>query len=309
MPPGRVERSAWSIDSFVPTHSSTRSAPMPPVSSRTRVDAGIPPLLDDVRGAELARERLALRVPRHRDDRRRAEPLRGDDRAQSDGAVADDRDRVARADTRRDGGVVPGAHDVAEGQESRGSRRRATGPVDDGERAVGQRDADALALAAVGEAAEAVVAAPPSAAEARGADAVAAVHARAVAHVERGDHEVAGLDVSHVGADLLDDADELVADAVRLVGRRDASVRPEVGAADAGGDDADDGVGAGREDGVGDFFDADVAGGVDDGGEHATSLGRGDRRIAHSWLGCGSRHHARPSALGTVGITRSKDTT
>ncbi len=62
------------------------------------------------------------------------------------------------------------------------------------ERAVGERHAHALALPAVGEPAEAVVAAPPAAVQARRRDAVAAVDARVVAHVERCDHEVAHLD-------------------------------------------------------------------------------------------------------------------
>ena len=188
-----------------------------------------------------------------------------------DGSVADDRDRVARADARRDRGVVAGAHDVAEREET-GDLVVRDRSGDDGERAVGERHADALALAAVREAAVAIVAPPPAAAEARRADAVAAVHARAVAHVEGCDDEVARLDVADVRPDLLDDADELVADAVRLVRGGHATVRPEVRAAHAGRDDAHDRVGAGGEDGVGDLFDADVAGSVDDGCEHASSL-------------------------------------
>ena len=50
------------------------------------------------------------------------------------------------------------------------------------------------------------------------------------------------LDVAHLGADVLDDADELVADRAGLE-RRVAAVVPEVRAADAGEDDADDRVG------------------------------------------------------------------
>ena len=49
-------------------------------------------------------------------------------------------------------------------------------------------------------------------------------------------------DVAHVGADVLDDADELVADRAGLE-RRVAAVVPEVRAADAGQHDADDRVG------------------------------------------------------------------
>ena len=52
---------------------------------------------DDVGGAELARERDAVRVAAHDDDLLGAEALGGDHAAQPDGAVADDGHRVARA--------------------------------------------------------------------------------------------------------------------------------------------------------------------------------------------------------------------
>ncbi len=188
-----------------------------------------------------------------------------------DRAVADDRDRVARPDAGRDRGVVAGAHHVGEGEQA-GHLVVADRVAHRHERAVGERHAHALALPAVGEPAEAVVAAPPAAVEARRADAVAAVDAGVVAHVERCDHEVAHLDELHVVADRLDDADELVADAVRVVGGRDAAVRPQVGAAHAGRDDLHDGVAAGREHGVGHGLDPDVAGRVDDRRKHGPSL-------------------------------------
>ena len=90
----------------------------------------------------------------------------------------------------RDGRVVAGAHHVREREQARDELlRRVFGRRD--ERAVGERNAHLLALAAVGEGAELVVGAPPAAVLARGADAVAAVHAGVVAVVERGDHEVA----------------------------------------------------------------------------------------------------------------------
>ncbi len=142
------------------------------------------------------------------------EPLGGDDGAQPDGAVADDGDRVARPHAGRHGGVVARAHDVAERQEA-GDLVVGDRPRHDGEGAVGERHAHALALTAVGEAAEPVVAAPPAAVEARRAHAVAAVRAGAVAHVERRDDEVADAHDLDVGADGLDDADELVPDAAR----------------------------------------------------------------------------------------------
>ena len=75
-----------------------------------------------------------------------------------------------------------------------------------------------------------------------------------------------------LGPDLLDYADELVADAVRLGGGDDPAVWPQVGAADTGGDDANDRVAPGGEDRVGNFLDADVPFAVDDSRKHAPSL-------------------------------------
>ena len=89
------------IDSLVPTHSSTASAPTPSVSSRTRRDGLVAAHLDDVGGAELAGDLLARRVARHGDDPLGAHPRGGEDAAQADGAVADDHDGVALAARRR----------------------------------------------------------------------------------------------------------------------------------------------------------------------------------------------------------------
>src|SRR2546430_31128 len=68
----------------------------------------------------------------------------------------------------------------------------------------------------------------------------AAVHARAVAVVERSDDEVPPCDAVHLRPDLLHHTNELVADrrALRVVGL--ATVIPEIGAADARQHDADD---------------------------------------------------------------------
>ena len=54
-------------------------------------------LADDVGGAELARERDAVRVAAHDDDLLGTEPLGRDHAAQPDRAVADDRDAARRA--------------------------------------------------------------------------------------------------------------------------------------------------------------------------------------------------------------------
>ena len=68
--------------------------------------------------------------------------------------------------------------------------------------------------------------------------------------------------------DVLDDAEELVADPGAGLPLPVPPVRPEVGAADAGGDDPDDGVGGQLDLGVGHLLDPDVARSFEDGGTH-----------------------------------------
>ena len=82
------------------------------------------------------------------------------------------------------------------------------------------------------------------------------------------DDEVAGLDRAHVGADCLDDADELVPHPPAGLARLHRLVRPEIAAADRGAGDADERVGRLDEVGVGDVLDPDVAGAVHDGCAH-----------------------------------------
>ena len=104
------------------------------------------------------------------------------------------------------------------------------------ERPVGERHAHGLSLAAVSVRGEET----PGDAGAR--DATTAARAGSVAVGERGDYEVALLDMAHLGADVLDHAGELVSDRPR-VERRVAPVVPEVRAADARQHDADHGIG------------------------------------------------------------------
>ncbi|GLJ77300.1 hypothetical protein GCM10017584_28740 [Leifsonia poae] len=59
-----------------------------------------------------------------------------------------------------------------------------------------------------------------------------------------------------------------MSDAVRVMRGGDTPVGPQVGTADAGGDDAHDGVASGGKNGIGDLFDADVPFAVDDGSKH-----------------------------------------
>ena len=77
-------------------------------------------------------------------------------------------------------------------------------------------------------------------------------------------------------ADVLDDADELVADRAGLE-RRVAAVVPEVRAADAGQHDADDRVGRLDDDRVAPVAALDAAGFDEEGARMAQSKARGPR--------------------------------
>ena len=133
----------------------------------------------------------------------------------------------------------------------------------DDERSVRLGDAHRLALSAVD-----AVHAVPASVEAGGVQPLPAEDAGAVGPDERRDDEVAGLDRADVGADGLDDADELVPHAASGLAGLHLLVRPEVAAADRGAGDGDEGVGRLDEAGVGDGLDTDVAGAVHDSCSH-----------------------------------------
>lgn len=207
--------------------------------------------------------------PAERDDALRAEPLGGEHPAQADGAVTDDRDGAARRDARADGGVVAGAQDVGERQQ--GGEQAVVGcgggrELDQG--AVGVGDADGLALAAVRLRAVRADRAPEAALGAGGGEALGAVGAGAVGPDERGDGQIADGEAVHPGADLLDDAEELVADALTGPPGRLAPVGPQVAAADAGPQDPEHHVGGLLDPRVRHLLHPDVMGGVDNGGAH-----------------------------------------
>src|SRR5207302_1220520 len=103
------------------------------------------------------------------------------------------------------------------------------------EGAVGKRDAGVLRLGADG--------ADELAVDARALVAGATDLTAVVRCEERADHELAGLDVRDVGADIFDDAYVLVSHRRRPVDGLDAAVGPQVGPADTRGRETDDGVG------------------------------------------------------------------
>src|SRR5919206_3441233 len=88
---------------------------------------------------------------------------------------------------------------------------------------------------------------------------------------ERADDELARLDQAHLAADLLDDADVLVAHRGRPVDRLDAAVGPEVRAAHAGDRQSDDGVGLLDDRRVGALLEAHVPGAIKNCSSHDLS--------------------------------------
>src|SRR5690606_7302804 len=146
------------------------------------------------------------------------------------GAVAHDDHGAAGPDLRGHRSVPPGGHHVGEreqgGQQLLGRLLRGGD-----ERAVGLGDADVLSLAAVDEVSVAVRATEATTVGAGGLHSCLAVRAGVVGPEERGDDEVARTHGVHGAPDLLDHADELMADAARLAHRGAAAVGPQVGAA------------------------------------------------------------------------------
>ena len=201
------------IDCPVPTHSSTRVGADPAGELADRGLALLAALGDDVGGPELA---CAIRW---RDSWRdiattRSAPMR-------DAARTPDRPTAPSPTTTTvspcftpggDGGVPAGAHDVGERQQRRDQAASGTSGVATRVPSASGH-AGVLALTAVDRAAVAVLGAPEAAVRAGGLDAGPAVRAGVVGVHERRDDEVAGADGADLGADLLDDADELVADA------------------------------------------------------------------------------------------------
>ena len=192
---------------------------------------------DDVGRTERPGELLADRVAAERDDPLGAQALCRQDARQADRAVADHRDDAPAPHLRADRRVMAGRHDVGERQQRGEHLVGVAGAADADERAVRQRHPHRFALAAVD-----ALGCPEPTVGARGRDAVEAVRAGPVAEGEGSDDEVAFRDGADLGADVLDDADELVPDRAGCE-RGVAAVVPEVRPADAGEHDADDRVG------------------------------------------------------------------
>ena len=225
----------------------------------------------DVGGAEVAAQVGAVGVAAVEDDLLGAEPLGGQHRAQSDRAVADDGHRRSRPHPGGHGAVVAGAEHVGQRQQRR-HQRRILRDRKLHQRALRLRNAHGFALAGVD-----APGAPATTVPAGRLQALSAEVAGVVGPDERGDHQIAALEAGDLGADVLDDADELVAHPAAAVLVRHGLVRPQVAAADACAGDPHDGVGGILEDGVGHVLDAHVAGFVHHGCSHCSFRSKTDR--------------------------------
>jgi hypothetical protein len=205
-------------------------------------------------------------VAAHDDDLIGAQALGGDHPAQPDGAVPDDRDRVPGLHARHHRGVVSGIQYVGERQQRRhqpvvlAHRQRVQRPVR-------QRHPHGLGL----RCARAVAVEEP-AVHTGGVKPLAAEGAGAVGERERHHDQVARLDGTDVRADVLDDADRLMAHRASGLGALQLGVRPQIAAADAGAGDPHDRVGRIDDGNVGHVLDANVAGGIHEGGSHGLAL-------------------------------------
>jgi len=229
------------------------------------LDRLLPALGDDVGRAKLGGQPLAIGMTRHRDDPLRAEAPGSENAAHADGAVADHGDGLAGLDLRADRGVMSGGHHVRERHQRLHHLVGVTRARHGHERGAGQRHADCLALSAV------AVAREHPAVQAGGRDAVLTVGAGAVAEHVRRDDEVTLGDSGHLAVHVFDHANELVADRAGLE-RRVAAVEPEVRAADAREDHADDGVGGLDDRRITSLASGDGTGLVEDGCTHARHL-------------------------------------
>jgi hypothetical protein len=241
---------------MLPTHSSTASAPWPPVSFLTSSAPSSPEARTMPVAPNPAPRPVRSACRPHQDDLPGAQAPGGQYRAQPHRAVADDRDAHAGPDLSGDGGVVAGAEHVGERHQRR-QQRRVRRDRQLHQRPGGLRDPHGLALAAV-HAVEAVAAAV----RAGGLQATAAPEAGVVGVGERREYQVAALEPGDLGAGVLDDAEELVSHLPALVSGWHGPVGVQVAAADRGAHHAYERVGRGVDRRVGNVFDADVTGSV-----------------------------------------------
>jgi hypothetical protein len=125
------------------------------------------------------------------------------------------------------------------------------------------RHAHRLALTAVD-----IIGAVPASVEAFARQAFPAEDAGSVRPEKRRTNQVAGVDRLHIGADCLDDPDELVPHPPTGVGVRHRLVWPQIAAADCGSRDTNESVCGVDQESVRNLLDPDITGFIHDGCAH-----------------------------------------
>ena len=224
-------------------------------------DALFAALLHHVGCAEFLSERLTFGVAGHDDDLLRAELLSADNCTQTNRAVADDDNGLAGACLRCVCRVPAGAEHVGGSHEVRNLLRGGCGGgLDEG--AVCEGYAGVFCLGAVGACADEGVACCDCL-QAAGGVACGAGFAFAAGDAEGAYDEVAGGYGGKLGAYLYDLADVLVAHG-SVVDGLCAAVGPQIGAADAGSRELNDGVGGFEQGRLVDLVNDDLTGGFHD---------------------------------------------
>jgi hypothetical protein len=234
------------------------------------LDSLVAAFTDDVGGAELLPERYALGVVAEQDDLLGLEALGGDHTAGPTApspTTATDLPGPTFAATAAWWPVPMTSVRVSSDGISASSSR--TGNTTSVPSACGTRT---LTLAAVD-----VAPAVATAMQALALQPLAAEHARSVRPEERRQHQIPGLHCAHLGADSIDDADELMSHTATGVVAGHRLVRPKIATADGGARHPHERVGRLDQVGVGNALDADVAGAV-------------HQRRAHSWTSFERRH-------------------
>ena len=162
---------------------------------------GLPAVVDDVSGAELAREPLPVGVSAHRDNAFSAQLVGRQHAEQTDRIVTDDRSRLAGARFGGHRAEPAGAQHIGGGQQAGDQFGGRPLRVDD-QGAVGPRDAPVFGLRADAAHRYRVLA---SALVAGSTDLAGVVRGE-----ERPDHELSRLDRGHVAADFFDDTHVLM---------------------------------------------------------------------------------------------------
>ena len=220
------------------------------------LDAFFAPLAHNIGGAELLSERDPLRVAAKQDDPVGAETLRCDHAAEPDGAVADDGDRLAGADLRCQRAAwwpvpitsVSVSSDGISDRRRRPAARQACHPP--AEHAPPRPDRHQRRPSRIGR---------------RGDNCLQALHGRRRRFhrtretAKRRDRPPSP---SHIGADRLDDADELMPHTPAGVIVRHRLVRPQIAAADRGAGDPYKRVCRVDQPSVGNILDPDIAGSI-----------------------------------------------